>query len=347
MLPHRTAQAYWLIATLLLVTVLIQPPARSSSAADPETAVAGRLGGTLETFVERFGESTAFIPALGPLYGVDGYGLLVAYVEGFSDGNNVSELDPSRRLNRIIVSSPRPLDRSALEPDPTDWTMTEATEHVAFFLPTDAELSAFDQANEGQQSSSCESDALGEIFTVRVSMQCRVVLIMPTPETVSYVVMTLIPADQASDDQIDAVAPCAGVVEWIRGAGNQLSATQALIADVGAIDEADPTAAAALRDIGSAFRDLAVDQRASDPPEVTAQANFYLISALTTYADAIETAADGVEQHDETLIDEAVAAFEQAEHDVAQVNSEIAQAGDACALQLGTPVPTGSPIPSS
>ncbi len=345
MLPRCTIHWHWLTAALLLVNMMTLRPAANAAAAEPEAAVAGRLGGTLETFIERFGESNAFIPALGPLYKVDGFGLLVAYVEGYSDGDG-SDPDRTRRLNRITASSPRPLDHPAVEPDPADWSITDATEHVMSFLPADAVLSDLDHGEDGQQAASCQSDALDEIFSERAAMQCRVVLIMPTPTTVSYVIMTLIPEDQASDDQFDAVAPCAGAVEWIKDAGERLSASQALLGEVGAIDETDPTAVAALRDIGTAFRKLAADQRASDPPGVTAQANFYLISALTTYAGAIETAADGVGQHDETLIDEAVATFEQAERDIARVTAEMEQASEACALQLGTPVPAASPASS-
>jgi hypothetical protein len=112
------------------------------------------------------------------------------------------------------------------------------------------------------------------------------------------------------------------------------------------IDEADPNAVATLREIAESFRQLAAAQRGSDPPKPAGQANFYLISALTTYAKAVETAADGIEAGDSALVDEAVEGFGDAGRAIDDATAEIEAAAAECGLELGTPVPEASPAAS-
>lgn len=342
MLPRLPLRIALSLTAALLVAAPMQHTSRAASD-EAEAAVAGRLGGTLETFIERFGESVTYIPAMGPLYDIEGFGFFTVYVEGYG---NEPDPDRTRRLNRINMGSPRPLDRPATEPDAADWTIADATERVVSLLPTDAELSELGPFEDGQRSATCESAALDEIYAQDPAVRCHILLIMPTPETVSYAVLTLSRDASTTDEQTAGITPCAGVVDWIKAAGDRLAEIQELIAQVGTIDETDPEAAATLRALATTFRDLAADQRRNAPPDVAAQANFFLVSALTTYAKAIETAADGVEKSDAALIDAAVETFDEAGGHVAKVNGEIEQASEDCALQLGTPVPAASPIPS-
>lgn len=338
-----------LLALLLLACFApaTGPTARAASD-EAEAAVAGRLGGPLETFIARYGEPVADNAATGPLYAIEGYGYFTVHVEGENAYLGRSEngapiyqgQEPSARLDRISASSPRDADRSATEPDPADWTLADAGERVAELLPVDATLSDWTESADGQRTATCESAALAEIYADGPAVRCYIVLIMSGPETVSYATLLLSRYAGTGNEEADAEAsPCDGAVDWIRAAGDRLTEIQSLIGQVAAIDETDPAAAETLRDIAATFRELAAEQRETAVPGVAAQASYYLIQALTTYAKAIEMAADGLEQRDQELVDQAVKTFDQAGSHVVNVTAEIEAASDACALQLGAPAP--------
>lgn len=345
---HRPARlSRLLIVPLLLLGLLAAtaPSGRAAASEESAAAVDGRLGGSMQSFIDRFGNAVSYISAMGPQYQIEGYGYVTIYVEGF--GNEPEEArDPDARVNRINVSSPRPLDRGASDADPADWSLAEATERVRELLPADAELAEWSESEDGQRSAVCESAALTEIYADHPALLCRVMLITPTPESVSFAIMTISTSGEPEQTEPAVnVNPCAGAVDWIQGAGERLAAMEALIGQVATIDESDPAAVETLRGLAQSLRDLAADQRAIEAPEVAAQASYYLIQALTTYANAIDTAADGVEQQDQTLVDDAVGTFEQAGGLVAKVTDEIESAGEVCALQLGAATPSASPEP--
>jgi hypothetical protein len=350
-----TRLVHSLVAVLLFAGALIPfAPTGRAASDEEEQAVAGRLGGPLSTFIARFGEPVGYIDARGPVYAIDGYGFFTVHVEGEGgflgrDENGASIYqgqDPDARLDRVNFSSPRKPERPAGEPDPADWTIDEATERVLEILPTDAELSEWGETADGQRSATCQSDALAEIYAESETLRCYVVLVMSGRDTVSYVTLTLSSFAETGDEKAPAaVNPCEGAVGWIKAAGDRLVEIQELIAQVAEIDESDPAAVETLRGLAATFRDLAAEQRNATVPAVAAQGNYYLIQALTTYANAIETAADGVEQQDQALVDDAVKTFEQAGAHIANVTAEIEAAGEDCALQLGAPSPAASPEP--
>jgi hypothetical protein len=323
---------------LFLSTNLLSQSVRAQSDS-PEDVLAGRLGGQLQTFVARFGDPVGVNEAAGSVFTAEGYGLIFVQIDHVQ-----GTVDPEGRTRGITASSPRAPDLAATEPDEADWSLDEAIERARSLLPTDVQLSEFIEAESGELTATCRSDALEELFGVLTLGQCRVTLILPTPKTVSFATLSLTAGSvDAGPEATPAVNPCEGAVDWIKQAGERLEETQGLLEGVTAIDEHDPGSPATLREIAESFRRLAGDQRKSEPPDAAAQANFYLVSALTSYADAVETAAEGLETGDEHLIEEAVGGFEDAGKLVTQATDEIKATGETCSLQLGAPVAEASP----
>lgn len=337
MFPSLAVRLRRAVAALLVIGVASTLPHPAFGASEEvDEAVAGRLGGTPESFVARFGDPVRVVDVEGPVYPAEGFGY-------FTVEHNPPTSDTPNRGVRITVSSPRPPELAATEPDPADWSIAEATDRVRMLLPTDAELTDFSPAEDGQLTATCSSDALAELFALDRPPHCRVTLVLSAPETVSYATLAVIQGAETGEAQPPTAGECTGVLEWIKAAGDRLTRTQNELSRVRSIDETDPAAVETLRELAETFRGLAAEQRGSKPPEVAAQANFYLVSALTAYAKAIETAADGLEAGDAAMIDDAVAAFEGAGTLVAKATGEIEEAGTACALELGTPVVVASP----
>ncbi len=132
--------------------------------------------------------------------------------------------------------------------------------------------------------------------------------------------------------------PCAGAVEWIQSAGEDLAKSGELLKRIGQIDESDPSSVQALSDIATSFRDLAAKLRDTPPPDATAQANYFLIAAFSAYGDAIELAANGLAERDSAKIESALGQMDTAGSLVSNATAEIEQAADACSLTLGTPI---------
>lgn len=328
---------------VLLLAATFTSGASAGAQDDADAAVAGRLGGRLQSFVERFGEPVGKNEAAGSVFTAEGFGLIFVQIDHVQ-----GTVDPEGRARSITASAPRNPDLPAGEPDDADWTVKEATQRAKDLLPADAKLSKFAEGASGELTATCRSDALEELFGALTMGQCRVSLIRPTPKTVSYATLSLIAgADASAADTEPAANPCEGAVDWIKQAGERLAHTRDLLGRVTAIDETDPGAPATLREIAASFDELAAEQRASDPPGAAAQANYYLVSALTSYADAVEIAAEGLETGDGASIENAAAGIERAGRQVSQAVAEIEAAGETCALQLGTPVPEASPRAST
>lgn len=300
------------------------------AADDAEVTLAGRLGGTYDSFIEEYGEPYA--EEQDPLFVIDDYGFVAVQSTALTTN------DEAKRVRVITISSSRPLDLPANEPDSNDWSPDEAAERTLAFLPRDVELGEFEDGASGDLTATCQSDALQAIFGVLTLGQCRVNLILSGEETVSFATMTLTAGALLEETPEPEADPCEGALEWIKSTGERLTRTEALLGTIAEIDEADPDAPAQLREIAQGFRDLASEQREIDPPSSAARAAYYVISALNTYASALDGAADGVETADQATIDAALEDLDAANDAVSRANGEIEKAAEECNLELGTPV---------
>lgn len=161
---------------------VIQLPAPGES----EEALAGRLGGTREGFVEAYGDPTLY---LGPD--------LVSFET--EDGGQALVVFARDRAVQVVLLPGRPEDKPSTEPDPADWSLDEASAVAQRFLPADAEVdetrsapldggsvvvgcsTALNAALEEPPTDTCPGPSAA--FGVRYTM--------PTEETVSAVTIAL------------------------------------------------------------------------------------------------------------------------------------------------------------
>jgi hypothetical protein len=328
-----------LLATLFLLALMLTFPLAARGRGEVESTVGGRLGGTLASFSDRFGKPVSANEAAGTVFTAPGYGRIfvqIDHVQGTTDENG--------RARSIVASSPRPPDLPTTEPDGADWTIAAATERARELLPSDSELSVFAETETpGQLGATCQSTVLEELFGVLTLGQCRVTLVQPTPETVSFVTLALITGSALPQDSDPATNPCEGALDWIQRAGDRLAESQTLLEAVAAVDETEPDAVMTLRGISDSFELLAKEQRNDTPPPAAAQAGSELVSALTAFSQAVADAADGLESGDAALIQRAVEGIESANTTVAQATDELEATASTCSLQLGTANPVASP----
>jgi len=328
------------LLTIVLLLALVHafaPAARGRG--DVDTAVGGRLGGRLASFTDRFGEPISANEAAGSVFTAPGYGRIfvqVDHVQGTTDKRG--------RARSIVASSPRPPHLPAMEPDAADWTIATATERAQELLPSDSDLSGFEETETpGQLGATCQSSVLEELFGVLTLGQCRVTFVQPTAETVSFVTLALITGSALPAQTNPASNPCEGALDWIRRAGERLERSQVLLEAVAAVDETEADAVMTLRGIADSFEHLAEEQRTDAPPPAAAHAGYEFVSALTAYEQAVADAADGLEADDAELIQEAVAGIESANEIVTRATDELQATALTCSLQLGAPDATASP----
>jgi hypothetical protein len=152
------------------------------SVQEPGEALAGRLGGMLEGFVDAYGSPVLY---LGPN--------LVGF-EVEDEGRAIVAFTGDR-ATRIVVVPNRPDDKPSTEPDPGDWSLNAAETVAQRFLPLDAELAearsaavAGDVVLVGCSDTLRELDDDGERDS---GAAYSVLYTMPTGETVSAVTITL------------------------------------------------------------------------------------------------------------------------------------------------------------
>lgn len=322
-------------------------PVRSAAAppvaAGDETALAGRLGGTLASFENLYGAPRAGTPEDGADFAVAGFGSVFVQFKLAPDPTRpnrvVSHAAPNSPALVITLRSPRPATLPSTTPDPADWSLAEARAKAARFLPTDAELGQA-LANGGTASVPCRSAALARAFGDAAAGGCRVGFVLSTSGTVSFVTLALAPVADASGT--GPTNPCAGAVAWSQEAGARMAAARGLLDQVAAVSDRAPDAPATLRRLGEAFGRLADEQRATTVPPAMAAANDRLVAAFAGYAAAVVAAADGVAAGNAARVDAAVRAIADADGAVAQATAAIRRALAGCGLAPGTPT-AGAP----
>jgi hypothetical protein len=328
-----------MFALLLAARLVAAFPTAALSAPDAEDPLAGRLGGTLASFEERYGAPRSGTPEQGAEFAVPGYGVVFVQFKLPPDPtrpNRVSlQATPDSPAMVIALSSPRPASLAATAPDVADWSLAEAQDRVRRFLPTDAAVGAL--VTEGTTATApCRSESLAGAFDGAPDA-CRIGFVLPTDDTVSYATLALAPTADGTGE--GPANPCVGLVAWSRDAGARMDEGRELLDQLGAIAAADPDAPAALRDLGQGFSRLATAQRAAPVPPVAVVANDLLVDAFAAYADAFADAADGVAAGEPARVDAAVRAIGEADAAVERATAAIRRALGGCGLTPGTPVP--------
>jgi len=322
------------LAITLIVISLWLPLHRWAVAADDvEVVTAGRLGGTLQTFIDRFGDPVEINQSAGPIFVTDKFGYLSVQVDRIQGTHGLED-----RARVLTVSSVRPRDLPADAPADADWTIGDATEYVRSLLPTDAELSPAVADGSGQLAVDCQSAVLTVVFGAVSLGQCRVTFVMPTPDSVSFATIAMTAGAADTYGPVDSADECDGAIEWIRASGAILATIDDLLGRVASIDEANPGSAKVVSDLAARFRDLAGELRTSEPPGELSEARFYLVSGVTSYADGFDLASEAIETDDDQRAEEAVDALESAGKAVNNAIAAITLASENCGLLLGTPM---------
>jgi hypothetical protein len=302
-----------LLAAAVLVGVAGPLGVRTAGAATTATneTLAARLGGTRASFVAAFGDPIGDNEASGSRYDVPGFGLVL--VQYLQQENAV--LAPEDRATVVTLRSPRPDATAATTPDDADWSIDQAFQAVTRFLPADVALAgpATPEATaaDGQGlERSCHSDALAAVFPNEPAPgACQIAFLMPTSVTVSYV--TLVLGDDGADG--GTADRCAGMRAWGQETGARMQSALETLAEIAAIADDDPSAAAQLRTAAARFADLAAAQAAAPPPRAATRASEQLVAAFDGFAVATEAAAAGVEANDRDAVGRAVADLEAAQ----------------------------------
>lgn len=290
-------------------------------------SVDGRLGGSRATFDEAYADQQPEVTGSGTLFSFDDLGLFLVNFQA-----RTIHSDPKDVAAVIVISAPRDPTRAANEPDRDDWTTDDALATAHRFLPRDAtvETDGDDPAQPG-----CHSDALAEtdFGGGAGNIGCQITFIQPTPDTVSY--MTLSLSDpQTTEDRHD---PCAEMSEWGQATGANMAEAEKLIASIQDLDLTADDAATQLGDIASGLQRLADAQRELVAPAPAARAQQSLTEALDAYVDALNLAANGIESSDDDLLNQAVALVTTARNDYATADDRVLLALQACSLaEVGT-----------
>lgn len=313
--PRDVGTSSRVIRGVLVVAVAIglAAPLRlphPASAAVEEEQLAARLGGTRASFVEAFGTPVVENVVNGSRYDVPGFGLVLAQ---FRQTDRV-EMLPDDRATVVTLRSPRPEDADAMVPDANDWTLDRAFQAVLRFLPADVALEgpatteATGASRQGIERS-CRSDALAAAFPGEPGGgACQIAFLMPSSVTVSFITLIL-----GDDDPGAGANVCDGMRAWGESTGARMQSALATLAEIGQIDEYDPTAPAQLQTLATRFTDLASAQTAEATPRAARRANEQLIAAFDGFAAAIAAAATGLQNDDQNALAQAIADLESAQ----------------------------------
>jgi len=299
------------------------------AASDP---LAGRLGGTLRSFEERYGPSQPSTGDIGQRYDVAGFGLVAI---NFDASGTYDPENPARLITLMATRTP---ESAATEPDPGDWSLDQARQQALNFLPRDVVLETARLVGDHALMSACRSAALAAAFGTAATetAACRVDFVTPTATTVSYIVLSLADAAPA-DPAATPVDPCAGLSAWARATGQRLAEAETVLDDISALATDDPNATEILTTAADRFTTLAAAQREESVPSVAATANYHLIGALTSYADALADAASALRSGDAPGVATAVDQLTAAAGGIRRGNAAMTTAFTDCGLTPATP----------
>jgi hypothetical protein len=191
----------------------------------------------------------------------------------------------------------------------------------------------------------CRSEALERRFGVLSLGKCAVTRLQPTPETVSFVILSLTggtSSDPSAQSDVDE-SGCEGTVAWSAETSERLSAARSLLEQASAIDPSTTAIAEELSTLAETIGALADSQRSATAPSAAATANYYVISALSGYANAVALAATATAATDAAEMDEAVEEIGRANEAVSAAVEEIEAAVEACGLLVVTVTPSVEP----
>lgn len=313
----------------LILTLITSLPIRAA-----DEVLDGRLGGTLASFLEQYGDPTSGTPSQGADFIVPGYGTVFVQFKLAEDPDRPnrisSQTTPESPAMIIALSAPRDKARSATAADPNDWSLADVESAVRAFLPTGATMSEIVlDDSETTGSATCQSEAFASAYDGAPD-SCRIAFVLPTPTTVSFVTLVLA---QPTTDDAGPSNPCTGLAPWSRDAGARLVTAQATLGELAAVDETSPEAVAQLNDVASRFIELAEAQRSTETPPVAGRVRDLLIEAFLNYADASTAAADAVATGDDAEIDRAVDAIATAESMVSRATGLLQRALTSCGLE--------------
>ncbi len=296
-------------------------------AAQDNTVLDGRLGGSFASFVSAYGKPVELNQAIGEVFAVEGFGLVAAQ---FSRLAGPSDDEAPALL--ITLRSERDETAPATTLDERDWTVEEARERALSFAPVDAELGDFTEASDGSLIASCASPALANAFGQLGESDCTVRAVQSAPGRVSFITLSL--AAAAALDSTTPVASCDGVETWIQDAGGRMQRAQELLEQLASSETPDD---AALQTIEEEFTALAAEQRDSAAPAEGATVNFYLIAAFSTFAGAVADARVALTAGDQAGIDRAAQRIAEANGKIALASAAITKLSADCRLSSATP----------
>lgn len=294
-------------------------------------ALDGRLGGTRASFTEEYGTPLSEDTVNGSRYDVAEFGLVLVSFRQLE-----REISADDVAAVVVLRSPRPETVPATAEDEADWSLDEAREVAAAFLPADAELGEVGEAEdeelaEGRLAVPCESEALAattpEARSGGDAGACTVTLLAPTDESVSFITLAL--GDTGVSFEAD---PCAGVAEWGVAVGKRLTRANEALETVGDLAEDDPETAGRLEEIAATFGALATEQGSVEVPPAAVAANSGLAEAFGAYATAMATAAKGLADGDTGALESASVAVEDARGLYQDANDLVVAAIEGCEL---------------
>ena len=286
----------------------------------------GRLGGSRASFDAAYADQRPEVTGSGTLFSFDDLGLFLVTFQA-----RTIRADPGDRAAVIVISAPRDPGTSAEVADPADWTAEDAIATAGRFLPDDASI-AFEEPTDPEQPDqpTCQSDLLEtlDLGTDDGTIGCEIAFIQPTPETVSFITLSL------TDPAIPPVRqdPCAEIGTWATATGSHMTDAEALIASIEELDLTAADAATKLDDIADGLDAIADAQRELNAPPPAVRAQTSLVMALDGYVDALNLAADAITSAEDPLLEQAITLVTDARNNYAAADDRVLLALRACSL---------------
>jgi hypothetical protein len=298
-LGNRNSRTHRLLAIFLILFTIVacatDVRSLAASAAVPKSAdgaLQGRLGGTRASFLDHYGAPTVENEVNGSRYVVDGFGMVLVQFRQLTK----TVLNPGERATVVTLRSPRADDVPATSPDSSDWSIDRAFQALSEFLPKDVALEGStvatpDTSRQGFERS-CVSNALAAAFPNEPAPGvCQIAFLMPTAVSVSYITLIL----GADDESAQSADSCSGMRAWGQTTGARMESALSTLSDIAKIDENDPNAPKQLRASADRFTELSAAQSGSETPRAAKRASEQLVTAFDGFAEAIRSAADGLE----------------------------------------------------
>lgn len=324
------------ILVLILSTIVFSSIGWSSHASGPRSVAPatvtadGRLGGSRASFDAAYADQQPEVTGSGTLFSSDDLGLFLVNFQG-----RTITPDPADRAAVIVISAPRDPGAAAETAEPADWTTEEAMTTAGRFLPDDASIEIDEGTGSDQpEQPTCQSDLLSalDLGGGAGSIGCQIAVIQPTPETVSFITLSL------TDPEIPAAHqdPCAGIAAWATATGEHMTDAEALIASIEELDLSADDAATELGDIADGLDVIADAQRELDAPPPAVRAQTSLLTALDGYVEALDLAASAITSADDTVLEQSIALATAARNDYATADDRVLLALRACSLASGS-----------